>query len=299
MKRFFFLLVICISPLFASAQLASIPKGYETLDTTALRVFYEFIYPETFKMVKRPAAMSVEDSLKQAKSMDYMILEIGKAGVSKFYSDNRRRVDSLIMEVMKNPQKAQQLAGQLQNSGIQKMEGSEIFKNYPEGKMTITDQFNMLNAFSYEDTLNAIQWQIKSDTMTCLNYLCQKAIGDFRGRHYEAWFAPDLPINDGPWKFSGLPGLILYAKDSKNLYILKAVALDKAQTPLQFAKRDYMKTNRQELDKIKKRFAEDPIGSMMNSLPPGTKIPDSFPDGKGGTLTREDLKTTYNPMELE
>jgi len=298
MKRLFFLLIICIFPLFAYSQLGAFPKGYETLDTTALRVFYEFNYPPTMKLVKRPAIMSVEDSLKQEKSTDYMILEIGRTGISKFYSDYKRRVDSLVMEVMKNPQKAQQIVGEIQNSGIQRAEASEIFKNYPEGKMTVTDQVGVMSAFSYPDSLNGVQWQITSDTMTCLNYLCQKATGDFRGRHYEAWFAPDLPVNDGPWKFSGLPGLILYVTDSDHQYILKAVALDNVQAPLQFAKRDYVKTNRQELDKVKKRFAEDPLGYMMNSLP-GAQIPQSVPDGKGGTISREDMKMTYYPMELE
>jgi GLPGLI family protein len=250
------------------------------------------------KLVKRPAVMSVEDSLKQEKSTDYMILEVGRTGISKFYSDHKRVLDSLIMDVIKNPQKASQLQQTMQNSGMQKFDEREIFKNYPAGKMTVTDQVGILSAFSYEDVLNGIQWQITSDTMTCLNYLCQKATGDFRGRHYEAWFAPDLPVNDGPWKFSGLPGLILYVKDSDNQYILKAVALDNVQTPLQFAKRDYVKTNRQEVDKMKKRFAEDPLGYMMNSVP-GAQIPQSVPDGKGGTISREDLKMTYNPMELE
>ena len=298
MKRFFILLLICTSPLFAYSQLGFLPKGYETLDTTALRVFYEFTCPPTMKLVKRPAIMSVEDSLKQEKSTDYMILEIGKTGISKFYSDHKRFIDSLIVDMMKNPQqKAPLFQETLKNSGIQKADNREIFKNYPQGKMTAIDQVGT-SALSYNDDLNGVQWQITTDTMTCLNYLCQKATGDFRGRNYEAWFAPDLPVNDGPWKFSGLPGLILYVTDSSRQYILKAVALDNMQTPLQFAKRDYVKTTRQEVDKMQKRFAEDPLGYMMNSYP-GAQIPQTVPDGKGGTISREDLKMTYNPMELE
>ncbi|MDR1610735.1 MAG: GLPGLI family protein [Candidatus Symbiothrix sp.] len=297
MKRLFFLLVICLSPLFAYSQLGIFPKGYETLDTTAFRVFYEFNYPPTFKMAKRPAIVSVEDSLKQEKSTDYMVLEIGTKGISKFYSDYKRRLDSLIMDVLKNPQKVALFQETIKNSGIQKADDREIFKNYPEGKITVTDQA-AISAFTYEENPDEIQWQITSDTMTCLNYLCQKATCDFRGRHYEAWFAPDLPVNDGPWKFAGLPGLILYAVDSENQYIFKAVALENVQTPLQFAKRDYIKTSRKEVDKIKKRFAEDPLGYTMNAVP-GAQVPESVPDGKGGMISREDLKMIYNPMELE
>ncbi|GHV31283.1 hypothetical protein FACS1894177_05520 [Bacteroidia bacterium] len=273
------------------------PKGYETLDTTAFCVFYEFNYPSTFKTAKRLSIVSVEDSLKQEKSMDYMVLEIGIKGISKFYSDYKRRVDSLVVDVLNNPQKASRLQEAIQNSGIQKADEHEIFKNYPEGKVTVTDQV-AISAFSYEEDSNEIQWKIDSDTMTCLNYLCQKATCDFRGRHYDAWFAPDLPVNDGPWKFAGLPGLILYVTDSDNQYIIKAVALENKKTPLQFAKRDYIKTNRKEVDKIKKRFADDPLGYTMNSVP-GAQVPQSVPDGKGGTISREDLKMIYNPMELE
>jgi GLPGLI family protein len=297
MKRLFFFVAICLSPLFAYSQFGLFPKGYETLDTTAFRVFYEFNYPPTFKLAKRPAIMSVEDSLKQEKSTDYMVLEIGTTGISKFYSDYKRRIDSLIMDVLKNPQKAMMLQQAIQNSGIQKADDREIFKNYPEGKITVTDQA-ALSAFLYEENPNEIQWQITSDTMTCLNYLCQKATCDFRGRHYNAWFTPDVPINDGPWKFTGLPGLILYVTDSDKQYVFKAVALENTQTPLQFAQRDYIKTSRKEVDKIKKRFAEDPLGYTMNSVP-GAQVPESVPDGKGGTISREDLKMTYNPMELE
>jgi GLPGLI family protein len=291
-------MAICLFPLFAYSQLAGIPKGFETLDTTAIRVFYDYNYPETFKRPKRLASVSVEDSIKQENAKDYMVLEIGTTGISKFFSDHKRRVDSLITEVMKNPQKAQLIMQDIQNSGIQKAGAGEIFKNYPAGKMTVTDNFNMINAFSYEDTLNDIDWEITSDTMTCLNYQCQKATADFRGRRYEAWFAPDIPVSDGPWKFSGLPGLILLVTDSENQYIIKAVALENTQTPLQFAKRDYLKTSRQEIDKMKKRFAEDPLGYMMNSFP-GAKVPDQVPDGQGGTISRADMKMIYNPMELE
>jgi len=45
--------------------------------------------------------------------------------------------------------------------------------------------------------------------------LCQKAEGDFRGRHYIAWFSNKILIPDGPWKLCGLPGLILEAYDEK------------------------------------------------------------------------------------
>jgi GLPGLI family protein len=42
----------------------------------------------------------------------------------------------------------------------------------------------------------------------------QKAITDFAGRKWIAWFTADIPIPDGPYKFYGLPGLILKLEDT-------------------------------------------------------------------------------------
>ncbi len=62
------------------------------------------------------------------------------------------------------------------------------------------------------DTLGAIPWEIYPEFKQFGPYTCQKAIGAFRGRTYEAWFAPDIPIPSGPYKLGGLPGLILEAQ---------------------------------------------------------------------------------------
>mgnify|MGYP003452363209 CR=1 FL=1 len=37
----------------------------------------------------------------------------------------------------------------------------------------------------------------------------------FRGRNYIGYFTPEIPISSGPFKFSGLPGLILELYDTK------------------------------------------------------------------------------------
>ena len=61
-----------------------------------------------------------------------------------------------------------------------------------------------------------IQWLITKDTMTVLGYVCTMAKAHFRGRHYKAYFTSAIPIASGPWKFLGLPGLVLQIQDEKN-----------------------------------------------------------------------------------
>lgn len=62
--------------------------------------------------------------------------------------------------------------------------------------------------FFYKDSAN-FKWKIKNDTKKIGQYLCQKAETFFRGRRHIVWFAAELPYPYGPWKFKGLPGMIL------------------------------------------------------------------------------------------
>jgi GLPGLI family protein len=60
----------------------------------------------------------------------------------------------------------------------------------------------------------SIQWELtNSETMQIGNYICKKATTDFRGRLYVAWYTEQIPVSAGPWKFNGLPGLILKVED--------------------------------------------------------------------------------------
>ena len=67
-----------------------------------------------------------------------------------------------------------------------------------------------------KDSLDFPNWSISQETKTISNHLCYKAITDFKGRKYEAWFTLDYPIKYGPWKLNGLPGLIIEVHDSRN-----------------------------------------------------------------------------------
>jgi GLPGLI family protein len=53
------------------------------------------------------------------------------------------------------------------------------------------------------------------------NYICKKATTKFRGREYTAWYYEDVPAFFGPWKFNGLPGLIIEIYDNTKTFIWK------------------------------------------------------------------------------
>jgi len=288
-RRFVFLLVFCM-PLCVHSQISiqmGTPKPikHEILDTAVIRVSYE---------MKSMIDILKPDNLTQ----DYMVLEIGEKGVSRFYSDNKRRQDSIMAELIKiNPTQIDMMQVMKDNGINPGGDEREIFKNYPVGKMTVTEHI-VSTDYRYEDELNVISWQIEPDTKTFLSYDCQKATADFRGRHYEAWFAPDLPLNDGPWKFRGLPGLILSIEDTDKQFSFQAIGIEQATLPVRFPQKDYLKTSRKEVEKIRKRFIENPMKYIMDSHP-GANISVKMVDENGNEKTGEDIKFPYNPIELE
>lgn len=122
-----------------------------------------------------------------------------------------------------------------------------IYTNYPQNKRTIHDAVFM-DYYMFEDDNLPQQWTIIADSIkSILDYECKKAVCSYRGRNFEAWFAIDLPINAGPWKFSGLPGLIMSVQDIKGQYTFEIKGLEKTKEPIEYieyATRKYSNTNR-------------------------------------------------------
>ncbi len=82
------------------------------------------------------------------------------------------------------------------------------------------------NYYSYPSS-NPISWTIEKDTKTENTYKLQKATSNFIGRQWEAWFIPDIPLMEGPYKFRGLPGLIYEVKDKKDNFTYELIEVKK------------------------------------------------------------------------
>lgn len=81
--------------------------------------------------------------------------------------------------------------------------------------------FNVLNEQKY-----SYKWSLREGQDIILNNICKQADLDYSGRNYTAWYATEIPIPDGPWKFCGLPGLILKVQDSEGLLVYEAIGLE-------------------------------------------------------------------------
>lgn len=91
-------------------------------------------------------------------------------------------------------------------------ENKFIFKGYAGSKMLTVNE----EPFK-------IDWKLHNETKKIGNYNAQKATTTFRGRNYTAWFAPDIPTPFGPWKLTGLSGLILEANEDSGIYKVEAI----------------------------------------------------------------------------
>ena len=102
------------------------------------------------------------------------------------------------------------------------------YKNYPDGK------FNTFapTPIRIEENYQKQAWTIVADsTKTILGYSCQLATCHFQGREYKAWYTTEIPYQEGPWKFNGLPGLITEVYDTKNHYHFTLVSVKKDHLP--------------------------------------------------------------------
>lgn len=82
------------------------------------------------------------------------------------------------------------------------------------------------NIFLVKDNYSDMKWDITSEKKTISGYQCIKAVTNYRGREWIAWFAPEVALPFGPWKLHGLPGLIIEANDVTNRYAFKTVRIE-------------------------------------------------------------------------
>lgn len=154
---------------------------------------------------------------------DLMRLEIGN-GLSRYYSLAADQCDSLMFHAR------QEGMGAVNNSSW--MDGGRVavyedcYQNWP-GQGTLTVRMGIVDTeYEYSEKMPDFQWTFIPDTVkTVLGYECMAASTEFRGRRYTVWFAPDIPISAGPWKFFGLPGLILAVEESSGIFSLEAVGI--------------------------------------------------------------------------
>ena len=149
-----------------------------------------------------------------------------------------------------------------------------------------------INHYRYEEPIPKFNWKFEDETREVMGYDCRKATTRWRGRDWTAWYS-DIPVSAGPWKFNGLPGLILRLEDSKGEHMFEAVDSKDHRYPIGKKDRLYCKTTREKYNAELRDYKENP-GAVIDAS--GLV---KMPDGAQNAPKRRQVRSFYNPIELE
>lgn len=179
------------------------------------RFFYEY------KFI--PDSNNKEDVKKEM-----VLLDINKEG-STYYSHDKFVADSTSRADLEKQLKSGSGSISVNRREKQGQVSYKITKQYPEFKTYLftsisTDKYKVL-----EDKKPV--WKILPEKQKIGEYDTQKATTSFGGREWTAWFTSDIPFQDGPYKFYGLPGLIVKIEDATGSHSMTLAGNKTIQTP--------------------------------------------------------------------
>jgi GLPGLI family protein len=247
-------------------------KGYnQNVETAKIEVKYNFSY--------------LIDTLTKSIYSEIMVLYIGDFA-SEFKSFDKISQDSaLLQELRKNVRSENNIVinGHSKNliSWVVYKFNNDFFI-----KQTTVKEYLM------KDVLPKINWEIIDSTKEIFGITCQKAVGDFRGRTYEVWFTTSMPLSFGPWKLSGLPGLIIEASDTKkqvNFFFAGLRKLNNSSILIKIPE-NVIHTTKKDYENMREAMLNNPNEYLKNTM--GVSIRSS------NNLPIRTRKKSNNPLEL-
>lgn len=230
---------------------------------------------------------------------------------SLFYGEGRIKRDSIIQR-MRETRNFDRNTMQNLRSSIDYIVEKDLVKNITYFKTRLgRDQY------TYEED-RKMDWKILPETVKIGDYETQKAETTFAGRKWYAWFTQEIPFQDGPYKFKGLPGLIIKVEDAKGDYSFDLQQSKKITEFQNFDNRggNPIKVKRKDFEKQEKLYRKDPVSFVTNSFSQGgaPAPPQSMGGGNRGggggfrmdsdfrkqmeDRLKEDVAKNNNPIEV-
>ncbi|AMR40707.1 GLPGLI family protein [Elizabethkingia anophelis] len=223
-------------------------------------------------------------------------LEITPKG-SVFYSYEVYKSDSLAKADLEKQLKA---TGAINvKSGMRKgLFRDKILKTYPDFKIT-QESSTTGKALKIIDD-RKLTWKILPDKQKTGNYETQKAEVDFAGRKWTAWFTTEVPIQDGPYKFHGLPGFIVKIEDATKSHIFELKGVSKLVTPYN----EEMTLHQKAIEvpysqylKIYKMYRKDPLAEFRQRM--ASISAQGIRDASGNPIDMNKMMKDREQKELE
>lgn len=216
---------------------------------------------------------------------EIMYLDVAKKG-SKYYSYDTFKADSILADRrLKNPDNHD-------FTGVKFGQINHIVeKNYPDFKTSYFIGFD-INEYQVSDN-REMKWNILPEKEKIGEFETQKAETFMFGRKWTAWFAQEIPIQDGPYKFRGLPGLIVKVSDPKNTHVFELKGVKKLSTKEEWSSetdkkrfRSLIKIDDQKFKRIFLESRENPTKGIRQMMASGAQV--MMTDDKGNIINIDD-----------
>ena len=181
-----------------------------------------------------------------------------------------------------------------------------VTKTYPDYQICIHRRLSM-DAYKVAED-RKINWEISSEKEKIGGWIAQKAEADFAGRHWIAWFSTEIPIQDGPYKFQGLPGLIVKIEDKTGSHKmeLKGIKNIKGDLDINVFEAKEIAINSKQFQKVMKEYENDPTKGIKQMQMGGATIVMTGKDANSTKFAKEQeerlkaqIRKDNNRIELD
>lgn len=181
-----------------------------------------------------------------------------------------------------------------------------------DNKFTEIDIIESTTVLRLSENVNQI-WTISNEKKKIKDIKLQKAMCHWAGRNWVAWFTEEIPFATGPYKFHGLPGLIIELQDDKEDYKFSLVNSQNLKSKynnyfIEMAKKLSIPVTWEKYKAVKIAFYKSPTSFIKNSngdsvnsdvvLNNGTRVNVSNSRSIDEQI-QYNLKTFNNPIELD
>lgn len=223
-----FITILLLSCAFLELSANKKPQDYLRAE---IKVGYNYHY----KFMRNGDGVVVE------KDIPFMLL--ANRSRSKFYCPATEYRDSLLSTPSGRAKESEMFnaaaSAYVQNRDRSAMDGvvyhSRLYvtKDFARTVSTTYDQAGMGECGYYDEPFSEIEWDIMADsTKTIVDYQCIMATTDYHGRNWTVWFTPEIPMQDVPWKFCGLPGLVLEASEPSGQHRFTVTGIEIISQPI-------------------------------------------------------------------
>lgn len=196
-----------------SMEAQQYPTPFEVIDRARLKVEYHF------EMKKKTLGRTVMPDTMVVLSGDRWQLSYMKSTYRADSVKNDTDGETKVFEYFKRGMKAKDALLFLEPHTLP----SYVYADKREGEYIVIQNDYFFVPTLYREPIEGIVWKIRDyDSRVIAGHITYKAVCDYRGRRYEAWYTKDIPSDVGPWKFHGLPGLIIEIYDEDRDFVWTA-----------------------------------------------------------------------------